>query len=317
MNWLQPKTYAVKHKDESVRWNSRSGGIFTALSDWIIENNGVVYGCVLTKDFQATHIRAENKADRDLMHGSKYIQSKLGDIFKSVKQDLNLQCVVLFSGTPCQVAGLKKFLAKDYDNLICVDILCHGVPSPAVWSKYLQWQEEKNHSKAVSVNFRDKTKYGWRDHVETLLFENNIEVDSRVFSKLFYTHNILRPSCYTCPYKATKREGDISIADYWKIEIAAPEFDDNKGVSLVLINNDKGMILFQKVKNTLKWKETRLEDSMQNALMKSYDRPATRDKFWVEFNKEPFDKVVKKYGSESRIKKLKKKIKNFGVSCFD
>ena len=119
MNWKQPKVYAVKHKDETTRAASRSGGIFTALSDLVLFNGGVVYGCVLTDDFDAVHIRADNAEERNRMRGSKYIQSKLGDIFRNVKADLDVRRNVLFSGTSCQVAGLKKYLGKEYDNLFC------------------------------------------------------------------------------------------------------------------------------------------------------------------------------------------------------
>ena len=172
MNWKQPKVYAVKHKDEMTRAASRSGGIFTALSDQVLSNGGVVYGCVLTEEFDAVHIRTDNAEDRNRMRGSKYIQSKLGDTFKSVKTDLDAKKSVLFSGTSCQVAGLKKYIGKEYDNLFCVDIVCHGVPSKKIWEAYLRWQEQKMHSKVASVDFRNKKDFGWHDHVETLCFEN-------------------------------------------------------------------------------------------------------------------------------------------------
>ena len=133
MNWKQPKVYAVKHKSEDVRMDSRSGGIFTALSDKILSEDGVVYGCILTKDFLAVHARAENVEERNKMRGSKYIQSKLGDTFKKVQEDLDAGRRVLFSGTSCQVDGLKHYLGNEYNNLLCVDIVCHGVPSKKVW----------------------------------------------------------------------------------------------------------------------------------------------------------------------------------------
>ena len=222
MNWKQPKVFAVKHKDESTRADSRSGGIFTALSDQVLSNGGVVYGCVLTDDFNAVHIRADNAEERNRMRGSKYIQSKLGNTFKNVKADLDARRSVLFSGTSCQVAGLKKYLGKEYDDLFCVDIVCHGVPSKKVWNAYLRWQEQKNHSKVAGVNFRNKRDFGWRDHVETFNFENGRLTSSRVFKELFYGHTVLRPSCYECPYKSVMHPGDITIADYWGIEKAAP-----------------------------------------------------------------------------------------------
>ena len=202
MNWKQPKVYAVKHKDESTRAASRSGGIFTALSDQVLSNGGVVYGCILTDDFNAVHIRADSTEERNRMRGSKYIQSRLGNTFKNVKVDLDAQRSVLFSGTSCQVAGLEKYLGKEYDNLFCVDIVCHGVPSKKVWDAYLHWQEQKNYSKISSVDFRNKKDFGWHDHVETLYFENGKSMSSRVFKELFYGHTVLRPSCYECPYKS-------------------------------------------------------------------------------------------------------------------
>ena len=198
MNWKQPKVYAVKHKDEATRAASRFGGIFTALSDQVLSNGGVVYGCVLTDDFDAVYIRADNAEERNRMRGSKYIQSKLGNTFKNVKADLDARRSVLFSGTSCQVAGLKKYLGKEYDDLFCVDIVCHGVPSKKVWNAYLRWQEQKNHSKVAGVNFRNKREFGWRDHVETLYFENGKSTSSRVFKDLFYGHTVLQIGRASC-----------------------------------------------------------------------------------------------------------------------
>lgn len=315
MNWTQPKVYAVKHKDEGIRAASRSGGIFTAVSDVVQGHDGVVYGCVLTDDFKAVHVRADSKSDRDRMRGSKYIQSKLGDTYRFVQEDLKAGREVLFSGTSCQVAGLKCFLGKDYDNLTCIDIVCHGVPSPVVWEKYLNWQEQKNHGKTVKVDFRNKKDFGWRDHVETLWFDNGKSVSSSIFKNLFYGHMILRPSCYECPYKSIMHPGDITIADYWGIEKAAPEFDDNKGVSLVLVNNDKADKLFVTVQDKLTWKNTKIEDSMQPPLKAPFPKPEGRDAFWEIFYNRPFYYVARNYGDygfrnkvKSYLKRIKQKV---------
>lgn len=225
MNIDNPTVYAVKHKNEKIRMESRSGGIFTALSDLILIECGIIYGCVLTENFTAVHIRAESIGERNRMRGSKYIQSKLGETFRSVRNDLDNGKKVLFSGTSCQVAGLRRFLGKKYDNLFCVDIVCHGVPSLVVWIKYLNWQEKQNQGKVIKVDFRNKKFFGWHDHIETLWFDNKRSISSYVFRNLFYGHTILRPSCYECPYKSVLHPGDITIADYWGIENAAPEFD--------------------------------------------------------------------------------------------
>lgn len=312
MNWKSPKVYAVKHKDEDIRAASRSGGIFTALSDLVLDDGGIVYGCVLTEDFTAVHIRAESVAERNRMRGSKYIQSKLGDTFKNVQKDLDTGRSVLFSGTSCQVAGLKQFLREEYNNLFCVDIVCHGVPSTAVWKSYLHWQEQQNHGKAVKVDFRNKKDFGWHDHVETIEFENGKFASSRVFRNLFYGHMILRPSCYECPYKSVMHPGDITIADYWGIEKAAPGFDDNKGVSLVLVNNDAGENTFERVKYKLAWKQTELKDSMQPPLKAPFPKPDNREQFWDDLQNKPFEYVAKKYGGigvKNDVKTFLRKIK--------
>ena len=286
----------------------------------MLSNGGVVYGCVLTDDFDATHIRADNTEERNRMRGSKYIQSKLGDTFKNVKLDLDMGKVVLFSGTSCQVIGLKRYLGKEYDNLFSVDIVCHGVPSKKVWDAYLRWQEQKNHSKVASVDFRNKKDYGWRDHVETITLDNGKSVSSRVFKNLFYGHTVLRPSCYECPYKSVMHPGDITIADYWGIEKAAPEFDDNKGVSLVLVNNEAGEKALECVKAELIWKQTNLDDSLQPPLKAPFPKPKNREQFWNDFKNKSFGYIAKKYGDiglkndiKAFLRKFKRKVKKLVI----
>ncbi|MGM9937496.1 MAG: Coenzyme F420 hydrogenase/dehydrogenase, beta subunit C-terminal domain, partial [Candidatus Ornithomonoglobus sp.] len=240
----------------------------------------------------------------------KYIQSNIGNVFKNVKNDLSDGRYVLFSGTSCQVAGLKSFLKVDYDNLICIDIVCHGVPSPAVWHSYLEWLEKKNKGRCIDVDFRNKEKFGWAAHVETLKFEKNNRakiVDSEVFKKLFYGHVILRPSCHKCPYKSINHPGDITIGDFWGIDTATLGFNDNKGVSLVLVNNDKGRVLFEDVSDTVILRECRIEDSMQPPLKAPANASKQRDKFWIDYYTRPFGYIVRKYGGRNikgRIKKL-------------
>lgn len=310
--WKEPKVYAVRHKDEAIRAASRSGGIFTAISDDILDNGGVIYGCALTDDFQAVHIRVEDKNGRDAMRGSKYIQSKIGDTYKKVRADLEVGRRVLFSGTSCQVAGLKRFLGKEYEKLLCVDIVCHGVPSTAVWKAYLNWQENRAKAKVMAVNFRNKEDFGWRDHVETLTMDNNKQVHSRVFKELFYGHHVLRQCCYECPFKSIMHPGDITIADYWGIEKASPELDDNKGVSLVLVNNDKGEKVFEKIKEELIYRRTRIEDSMQPPLKAPFPKPENREQFWTDFRSKDFGYIARKYGGYSvfiRTKRLMRKVK--------
>lgn len=309
MNWKLPKVYAVKHKSDDVVAESRSGGMFTALSDKVLKADGVIYGAALTEDFTAAHIRGTDEETRNRMRGSKYIQSRMGSSFLDVEKDLLEGRKVLFSGTSCQIAGLKGFLRKEYQNLICVDFVCHGVPSPTVWKKYLKWQEKKAKANVTKADFRNKKKYGWRGQIETLEFDNGNEISSRVFSSIFYHHAVLRPCCYECPYKSIMHPGDITIADYWGIEKAAPEFDDNKGVSLVLVNNDVGEKIFETVKNVVRWKQTRIEGSMQLPLKAPYPMPANRDEFWNDFLNRDFEYISRKYGGAGLMNKIKRGVK--------
>ena len=246
---MEMKVYAIKHKDERIREASRSGGFFTALSDWFLNHKGVVYGCVLTEKYEAKHIRCIDKNVRNLMRGSKYIQSSMGNCFELVKKDLDECKNVLFTGTSCQIDGLKHYLQREYDNLFCLDIVCHGVPSKKVWIEYLKWLSKDDLGSISSVDFRNKVDFGWHTHVETITFKDGSKINSEVFQRLFYGHAVLRPSCYVCPYKNVFHPGDITIADFWGIDKCKPEFDDNKGVSLVLVNTEKGLMYWDKIKD--------------------------------------------------------------------
>ncbi len=306
----KPIVFAVKHKNLITRLNSRSGGIFTAISDYFLDDGGVVYGCILDEKFNAVHMRADNKLERDKMMGSKYIQSNIGDTFKKVRSDLDAGKRVLFTGTSCQVAGLLNFIGESNQNLLCVDIVCHGVPSSKVLHDYIKWQEKKVGAPCVGIDFRNKKDYGWNSHIETLMFANGTRISSEVFKNLFYGHQCLRPACYKCPFKSIIHPGDITIADYWGIDKAAPGFNDNKGVSLVLINNKFGNEIFGKLKN-IECKECRIEDSMQPPLEAPFPEPKNRSRFWTDFERKSFNYIAARYGGNSfwcRSKRFIKKV---------
>lgn len=305
----RPITYAVKHKSTDTRMASSSGGMFTALSNSVLQAGGVVYGCAMTQDFMAVHTRAENHAERDLMRQSKYIQSDMRDVFVQVKADLDGGRQVLFSGTSCQVVGLKAFLGHNYENLHTVDVMCLGVPSPLIWKEYLQWQQERNGSEIVGAQFRNKRDFDWNSREETIRFANGKRVDSTIFRTMFYGHCILRPSCYKCPYKDIIHPADMTIADYWGITKLMPEFDDKRGVSLVLINNETGKAMFDAVASQVEAVETRIEDSMQPSLQAPPKEPAARENFWIDALTEPFSVLVRRYGKTKFIIRIKRKIK--------
>lgn len=292
-------TYIVKQKDIKSRMKSRSGGIFASVSDRVLESGGVVYGCALDENFQAYHRRVATKEERDLLRGSKYVQSDMRDAMKDALADLKKGKFVLFSGTPCQIAGIKAACPKSLQvNLLCMDIVCHGVPSPKVWNDYKAYMQKKYHGRITAVDFRNKRNHGWWEHIESVKI-HGFEVDSQIYKNLFYEHNILRDCCYHCPYKNLNRAGDISIADAWGIAQAAPGFDDNHGVSLVLSNTEKGQAWLEKALIDCDYQLCDIEDYMQEPLIKSFEKPANYEKFWEEYFSKNFAEIIKERYEDS------------------
>ncbi len=266
MNVRMPlHVYAAKHKDEQVRLASSSGGIFTLLAEKIIDEGGVVFGARFDAIWEVVHDYTETKEGLAVFRGSKYVQSRLEDCYYKVKSFLQQGRKVMFSGTPCQIAGLKNYLRKDDDNLLTVDVVCHGVPSPKVWRMYLNEiiarKSKKNsvlshHSngkvKIQSIDFRSKSS-GWKRYSFALTLSEAVadgKQNTVLLSSVFYENPYmqaflsdlsLRPSCYACPVKAGKSRSDITIADFWGIEDVLPEFDDDIGTSLVLTFSEKGL----------------------------------------------------------------------------
>lgn len=290
------KCYAVKHKDTGVRSASRSGGIFTAISDIVLEKGGVIYGAKLTESLEVKHIRCMSQTERNSMRGSKYVQSVTDKtIYENVKKDLIKGREVLYSGTSCQVAALKSYLGIEYKNLLCMDIVCHGVPSPKVFRDYIKYQSSKMKKPITNVDFRNKKSYGWAGHVETITTDGGRKKDSCLYTMLFYQHKILRPVCYVCPYKGLMHPGDLTIADYWGIDKALPGFSDNKGVSLVLVNTHKGndVLELAKHQSTIEAIETDINKSMQPPLKEPFKEPANRDLFWADYQQNGFEYIAK------------------------
>lgn len=314
----KPLAFAVKHKNESDRRESRSGGIFTAISDIILENKGVVYGCILNENFEAVHFRADNKSSRNKMRGSKYVQSSMAGIANQIIEDLKNDRMVLFTGTGCQVQGIRQAVPMNLQKkLLLVDIVCHGVPSPKIWREYLNFVAKKYHGKIKSVDFRNKKEYGWKEHIESIEV-NGIRHDSKTYTNLFYNHVIIRPSCFKCPYKNLNRPGDITIADFWGIDNAVNNFNDDKGVSLVLINNDIGREYFEKSKKDIILESVELEKVMQPPLRGNFIIPSNRKKFWKIYYTKGFEKAIKIYGARKKASfsdRFFRKIRNIIDNC--
>lgn len=251
-NEAEPLVYAAINNDESIRMQSSSGGIFTLLAEYVIENGGVVFGACFDRDWNVVHDYTETKEGLVRFRGSKYVQSNVGNSFSQVKIFLDAGREVLFSGTPCQVAGLKNYLRKPYPNLLTVDLVCHGVPSPDVWRKYLQetvckaYRIKKNKS-AVNIcdyisdiKFRAKDK-GWKKYSFKIEYKDGrIEINpfyENPYMNIFLSNLSLRPSCYVCPAKLNNVQSDITLADFWGVNKIDPNIDDDKGCGLLFLNN--------------------------------------------------------------------------------
>lgn len=318
-NFQEPFVYAVRHKNNKEIKTSRSGAMFTALSDFIFERKGIVYGVGFADHFRVVHKRITNREDCKDLKGSKYVQSDLTDIFRSVKKDLADGFPVLFSGTPCQTSGLHSFLGKkEWENLYLCDIVCHGVPSPKVWADYLEYVETKENRLIEKVNFRDKER-GWKAHFESFVFQGGKKIITRTFTDLFYKHLILRPSCSSCKFTNTRRPSDITIADFLGWEKAVPGFnDDDLGCSLVFVNTPKGDQLFKHILPEIHAIQTDLAHCMQPNLEHPSVFSPKYDSFWEDYQRKGFDFVVKKYGDKGfrhKISQFKSKVKRIIKYC--
>ena len=296
LNLPKPIAFVGRHKDINEVMKSRSGAAFVVISDYILERGGVVYGCGYKDHFRVAHKRAINKEERDEFRGSKYVQSDLTGVFKQVEADLKNGLTVLFSGTPCQTAGLNAYVGKKLrEHLFLLDIACHGVPSPYVWRDYLAYLEKKHGAKICYVNFRDKEKYGWSAHKESFKFENGGGKFS--FSYVFYQHIMFRKSCGNCHYTNLQRPSDITIADYWRWQRTDSKLnEDNKGVSLILCNTEKGKLLFEVVKEKMDIVPADLENVIQTAFLHPHEQSPYRDAFEKDYAVHGFEHSMRKFG---------------------
>lgn len=306
------KVYAAINKDEVIRMQSSSGGIFTLLAEKVIREGGVVFGAAFDENWEVQHTYVETIKDLAKLRTSKYVQSRMEDNYQRAKAFLKQGRKVMFTGTSCQIAGLKHFLRKDYDNLLAVDVICHGVPSPMVWRDYLLEIQKaplgasagKNtvsfSLKAMpaigGINFREKRPYGWKKYgfsvtpTEATAEDGNsvfrsLKAMDNPYMKIFFRNIALRPSCYNCPAKAGKCHSDITLADYWGVNTQHPEMDDDKGTSLVIAHSQKGI-------NAIDFKEMKtLEITLEEGILSnktyyhSVARPKLRDRFFKKYNR--------------------------------
>lgn len=296
----KPRAFACINKNEIERMSSSSGGIFTILARQILNQGGVVFGVGFDENFEVAHMAIEKEEEIEKLQGSKYVQSRIGDSYQQAKKYLNEGRKVLFTGTPCQIGGLLAYLGKDYDNLYTQDIICHGVPSPGVWKKYLQYRECEANSKVAHIKFREKDKK-WKPYFMHIKFENGEEYRQTMYKdpmfRMFFMHWCLRPACHACVFKDKLRLSDITLADFWGVKNVAPDMHDNKGTSLVLAHSEKGRALIEQIKDFMVCKEVDFEQAIKkNPSIQRSSRPSFRRKGFIKaYQKIPFEKVVKRY----------------------
>lgn len=311
------EVYAVRPKDEELLRKSTSGGAFSLLADPILEKGGVCFGATLDDNLYIKHVSINDKSNLDLLRGSKYVQSDTLQTFTEVANCLLDGKEVLYSGTPCQVDGLQRFLEEkkvDQSKLLTVDLLCHGVPSPKVWKDFTEYLSKKYKRKLKTFYFRTKHA-GWENSIETAVFENGKKKRNtqaiRVFLNLFYKNASLRPYCYKCQYSSYDRKSDITIGDFWGVEKVFPEMNDNKGVSLVLVNTEKGKRFFVDVKNNANIKQTSKDRCKQRALLFPAKAKVNIEKFWKDYDEKGFEYIANTYAKRSFASLVKVKLITF------
>lgn len=305
------KSYAAYNKDEEIRLKSSSGGIFTLLAEQILQSKGVIYGAAFDKNFEVEHIRIEKAEELEKLRGSKYVQSCCNGIFNQCKQDLNAGRQVLFTGTPCQISALKSYLNKTYDNLVCMDIICHGVPSRKVWRKYLEYRVNFAKSKIAQIAFRLKNE-GWKQYAVKFTFANSTayceNLHNDIFMRGFLKDLYLRPSCHNCKFKTKERISDITVADFWGIDKLHPEWDDDKGMSLVIVHTEKGGKLLGNIKTQLFIKEVEFDKAIlaNSAMVKSAIQNPLRGKFFKEIDEcKDIDKLIRDHTKPTNKERIK------------
>lgn len=297
--------YACYNMNIDNRLNSSSGGIFILLAREIIRRNGVVFGATFDKKFDVLHSHVETEGELKSFMGSKYVQSNIGNTYKKVKKFLEDDRYVLFTGTPCQINGLKSYLRKDYNKLYTQDIICHGVPSPKVWRKYLEYQKKLNMEEIKSVSFRNKDN-GWSLYQMKISFDTKIYSKSAtkdLFFKMFLGNFCLRESCYNCNFKKKNQVADLTLADYWGIKEINPRMYDDQGTSLVIINSNKGKELFELIKNSIRYEETKLEEAIKYnpSIIKSASLNYDRKNFMKDIDKIDFVELQEKYFQKKKL----------------
>lgn len=309
-NDMETKFFACGLKDKEKIAKSSSGGMFTALSDVVLNDGGAVACSIYDCNSHSLNFHlVTDKESRNTARGSKYLQSNPKDIFAQCESWLinNQNKKLLFVGTGCQAEGFRKFaeIKKLRDRVYIVDLICHGTPSPQLWKDYVSYLETTNSVKVDCIDFKDKRK-GW-EKPTAIAKSGEKEFSLNEFLRMFHQNYILRPACYSCPYSTVARNTDITIGDFWGIDKKIPHFDSYLGASVALIQSKKGMELLDSAKTFLNVVKSNREDCMQFNLQRPSPKPENREAFWQDYKEKDIGFVAKKYGKLSLLDRAKSK----------
>ena len=302
--------YSLVHNDEKILKNSTSGGAFTALSDIILNDGGLIVGAVMESDFTIHHVITNDYSIRDKMRGSKYVQSAMDNIYVAIKDILRLGKKVLFTGTPCQCAAVKSFFSDKYDNLYIVDFLCHGVPNNKMFKEHIHFLENQYNQKIVDFTFRDK-RYGWNSYNNNNKFVNN-KIGTKWINQAYYNFFIsnlsLHDGCFHCKYRSLHRPSDITIADFWGIEKFTHKKEYN-GVSLLLTHSIKGEVLLERSRIYSTVCEYPFEMVAYRVSLTPAPQPKKSLEFWNTYRVEGYQGLVNNFFDNSLRKRIRYEIR--------
>lgn len=309
----KPKVYAFRHTNNDILMESSSGGVFSALSDLVLDAGGYVVGSVMDDSFHVYHCVANSTLGRNKMRRSKYVESDLGEVYLQILSLAKESIPILFTGTPCQVDGLRKFLELKnikLDNVFLCDIVCHGVGSQKLWEKYINYIQQHESIKITSINFRDK-EMGWRNNRFTACTSNR-KVFLEEYASIYGTCLSNRPSCFSCRYTRAIRNSDITLGDFWTSKQFSLNIPENNGLSLVLVHSSKGENLLNCCKNVSIIKEVENNcnfEKLHPALCYPNNKPLEYDLFWNDFLNKPINDVIKKYTGRTLFDRVIRKIR--------
>lgn len=308
--------YALRHQNDDILMQSSSGGAFSVIAEYVLLRGGTVVGATYDSDMQVTHSFAKTYDEVVKMRGSKYSQSNLIGVYKHCKEILRTEKdkPLLFSGTPCQVHGLKSYLIHEYENLITMDVVCHSVPSPKVFADYIEYVNNSFQDKLVDLQMRYKHSGGWSHHYAyryAFASGKHCVDPTGIFNwgKVYFSHVINRPSCDVCPYTNYNRVSDITVADFWDDSQLRPDIYSRKGTSLFIVNTQKGMSILESMKSNVQVWEITEEESMQHCLSNPTEPNVERKYFWKCYKKHGLKYAVEKYCTPSFPNRLRRKLR--------